>query len=182
MNLKNIVLFGQIFGVFLAAFSFFIYIQKNRGKMLITKLILDILSIFQQAMVGAYTGSVINGIAVLREIVFYHKDRKKWAQSRAWLIVFLFLMSMASLVSWQGYVSLLPAIGSSLVVVGFYCSNPKYVRFLGIIGQSFWTIYSCVIFNLGGIIGSLLCILGGVLGLIKKTGDKNKILEGEKQR
>ena len=178
MSPESIVLFGQIFGVFLAALSFFVYLQKSREKILATKLTLDILNVFQQAMVGAYTGSVINGIAVLREFVFYHKENKKWARSKVWLIVFLLLMGAASIFSWQGYVSLLPAIGSSLVVVGFYCSNPKLVRILGISGQSFWVLYSCIIFNLGGILGSSLCILGGIIGLIK---DKTKTIEGEKQ-
>ncbi len=176
MSPKSIVLFGQIFGVFLAALSFFVYLQKSREKILITKLTLDILNVFQQAMVGAYTGSIINGIAVLREFVFYHKESKKWARSKMWLIVFLLLMGAASMFSWQGYASLFPAIGSSLVVVGFYCSDAKLVRILGIIGQSFWVFYSCVIFNLGGIIGSSLCILGGIIGLIK-----TKTIEGEKQ-
>ena len=111
----NILLFGQIFGLCLAALSFLVYLQKSRGKILITKLILDVLNIFQQAMVGAFTGSVINGIAVLREIVFYHKEEKKWAKSKVWLIVFLLLMTAAPIVSWQGFISLLPAIG----IIGF---------------------------------------------------------------
>lgn len=121
-------------------------------------------------MVGAYTGSIINGIAVLREFVFYHKESKKWARSKVWLIVFLLLMGAASIFSWQGYASLFPAIGSSLVVVGFYYSDPKLVRILGIIGQSFWVLCSCVIFNLEGIVGSSLCILGGIIGPISIIG------------
>lgn len=176
---ENVGLFGQIFGVILAGLSFFVYVQKSRGKILVTKLTLDFLNVFQQAMVGAYTGSVINGIAVLREFVFYHKENKKWASSKVWLIVFLLLMATASIFSWQGYASLFPAIGSSFVIVGFYCSDPRLVRILGIIGQSFWVLYSCLIFNLGGIIGSSLCILGGILGLIGHK--KIKIDKGEKQ-
>ena len=181
----NILLFGQIFGLCLAALSFLVYLQKSRGEILITKLILDVLNIFQQAMVGAFTGSVINGIAVLREIVFYHKEEKKWAKSKVWLIVFLLLMTAAPIVSWQGFISLLPAIGSSLVVVGFYCSNPKLLRIFGIIGQSFWVVYSCIILNLGGIIGSSLCILGGIIGFIndlkiQKINESDKKIVKEK--
>lgn len=174
MPSKSILLFGQIFGLCLSALSFLVYLQKNRTKILITKMILDLLNVFQQAMVGALTGSVVNGIAVLREFVFYHKDKKKWAQSKAWLIVFLVLMGAAPLVSWQGTVSLLPAIGSILVVIGFYSSNPQFVRILGMVGQSFWLLYSCLILNLGGILGSSLCILGGMIGLIHDFKAKKK--------
>ncbi len=180
MPTENIILFGQIFGLCLAALSFLVYWQKSRTKILITKMILDVLNVFQQAMVGAVTGSVINGIAVLREFVFYHKDRKKWAKNKAWLIVFLFLMGAAPLVSWQGCVSLLPAIGSILAVIGFYSGDPKFVRIWGMIGQSFWLLYSCIIFNLGGIIGSSLCIFGGILGLINEFRDKNQKRSKEK--
>ena len=160
------MLVGQIFGVLLAVLSFFVYLQKSRGGILVTKLTLDVLNVLQQAMVGAYTGSVLNGIAIFRELVFYQKDSKQWARSRAWLIIFLLLMGSSPLLSWQGPVSLLPAIGSSLIVIGFYCSDPKQMRAFGIVGQIFWGVYACIILNVGGILGSFLSIVGGIIGLV----------------
>lgn len=163
---EKVYIVGQVFGICLAALSFLVYVQKSRGKILATKLILDILNVLQSIMVGAFTGSVINGIAILREVVFYNKEKRRWARSRIWLAVFILLMAAGSLLSWQGPVSLLPATGSSIVVIGFYCTDPRAVRILGIVGQSFWVAYTCLILNIGGIIGSALAIVGAVIGLI----------------
>lgn len=179
---ENVYIIGQVFGICLAALAFLVYVQKSRGKILVTKMILDILNMLQALMVGAFTGSVINGIAVFREIVFYNKTKRKWARSRIWLAVFICLMAVGSLLSWQGYVSLLPAIGSSLVVIGFYCTSPKLVRILGIIGQSFWVLYSVFILNIGGIIGSSLTIVGAVIGLVNDYKNKKKLnMQAEKK-
>lgn len=174
--MDTVIFIGQIFGIGLSVLAFLTYVQKSRGKILITKMILDFLSIFQQAMVGAFTGSALNGIAVFRETVFYFRDTKRWAQSKLWLIVFLVAMCVAPLLTWQGLVSLLPSIGSSFAVVGFYCRQRWLMRVLGIVSQALWLIYACIILNVGTILGSSFCILGACIGLIRdaRTKKKNK--------
>ena len=61
---------SQIYGLCLCVLSFFIYYVKKREHILITKLIADVLSGIQQAMVGASTGALINGIAAVRDLIF----------------------------------------------------------------------------------------------------------------
>lgn len=176
MPYSPVLVIGQIFGVLLAVLSFFIYLQKTREKILLTKLLSDILNVIQQAMVGALTGSMLNGIAIFRELVFYCKGKKKWAQSRIWLFVFLLCTGIAApLFSWQGYISLLPAVGSSLAVIGFYCTKPRQIRIFGILAQAFWVVYSVAVLNLGGILSSSVSMLGGIFGLWKD-------LKNEKQK
>lgn len=167
---------GQIFGIVISLFGFLIFIQKTRKKVLITKLTCDFLSVFQQIMVGAYTGSIINGIAIARETVFYFRETKKWAQSKIWLIIFLVAMFGGSIVTWQGYVSLLPTIGSSFAVFGFYSKQLSLVRTLNIIAQSFWLAYGCIIFNIGTILGATFSIGGAIIGLINQN---KKNIKGE---
>ena len=158
---------SQIYGLCLCSLSFFIYYGKKREHILITKLISDVLSSIQQAMVGASTGALINAIAAAREMIFYHRGKKKWASHIGWLFVFLVAMSISPILTWQGPVSLLPATGSALAVVAFYCKRPVHTRILGLFAQGLWLTYTIMTFNLVAALQNMILIISAALGLVR---------------
>lgn len=158
---------SQIYGLCLCVLSFFIYYVKKREHILITKLIADVLSSIQQAMVGASTGALINGIAVARELIFYNRGRKKWASHIVWLFVFIFAMSISPILTWQGPISLLPATGSTLAVIAFYCKRPVHMRIFGLFAQILWLSYTVVTFNLVAALQNTILIVSASLGLLR---------------
>ena len=87
---------------------------------------------------------MINGIAVARELIFYNRGRKKWASHIVWLFVFIGAMGISPVLTWQGPISILPAIGSSLAVMAFYCKRPTHTRIFGLFAQTLWLIYTVV--------------------------------------
>ena len=158
---------SQIYGLCLCVLSFFIYYVKKREHILITKLIADVLSGIQQAMVGASTGALINGIAAIRDLIFYHRGRKKWASHIVWLFVFIFAMSISPILTWQGPISILPATGSTLAVIAFYCKRPVHTRLFGLFAQTLWLIYTIVTFNLVAALQNMIQIVAALLGLLR---------------
>ena len=158
---------SQILGLLLCGLSFFVYYGKKREHILFTKLTSDVLSSIQQAMIGAMTGALINAIAIAREIIFYQRGRKKWADHIVWLIVFIFAMSISPFLTWQGPVSLLPAIGSALAVVAFYCKQPVHTRIFGLFAQGLWFTYTLMTFNLVAALQNLILITSAALGLVR---------------
>lgn len=165
---------GQAFGFLIAIESFFIYFSKKRGQILFAKITCDALNVLQQAMIGAFTGSVINIVAIFREVVFYYRDQKKWASSILWLFAFIAFMGVVPLLTWQGNVSLLPTIGSVLAVIAFYCRSPKNTRIIGIFAQSFWLMYVIIIPNYGAIASNVIQIIAAILGLIRDFVEEKK--------
>lgn len=165
---------GQVLGFLIAIESFFIYYAKKRKQILFAKLVCDSMNAVQQAMIGALTGSAINVVAIFREIVFYYRDQKKWASSILWLFAFMAFMAIVPLLTWQGPVSLLPAIGSALAVLAFYCRNPKHTRIVGVFAQSFWLVYVIVIPNYGAILSNVIQIVAAVAGLIRDYIEERK--------
>ena len=164
---NTVYVIGQVLGFFIAAESFFIYFSRKRNQILTAKLICDALNVLQQAMIGALTGSIINAVAIFREIVFYNRGKKKWASFRFWLYLFIVLMGIAPLLSWAGVVSLLPAIGSGIAVVAFYVNSPKTTRRIGLVAQVFWLAYVILTRNYGAILSNVVVIISAVLGLIR---------------
>lgn len=171
---------GQVLGFFIAAESFFIYFSRKRNQILAAKLICDALNVVQQAMIGALTGSIINGVAIFREVVFYNRNRKKWASHRFWLYLFIAFMGAAPLLSWAGYISLLPAVGSIIAVVAFYVDSPKATRAIGLTSQFFWLAYVIFTRNYGAILSNAVLIVSAVAGLIRDAFEKKGMKTNEK--
>ena len=158
---------GQIFGMGLSVLGFVIYYAKTRRGILCAKLLSDFLSTFQQFMVGAPTGALINGLAIFREIVFYYRQDKKWASHRFWLYFFIVLMGITPVFTWMGPVSILPAAGSVLSVVAFYCVEPRHTRMIAIFSLLPWFLYCHIIPNYGILVSITIQITSAILGLIR---------------
>jgi hypothetical protein len=173
---------GQILGFVLIVIGFFVYYSKKRSTILAVKLTTDVICVFQQAMIGAFTGSLLNGIAVFREVVFYNRLDKKWAAHRFWLYFFLLLMGLAPVLTWEGWISLFPAVGSICAVIAFYMENPTHIRIAGLGTTILWLLYSVFTYNVGGIIQNVINIISIFVALARdynatrrkeqKTGEK----------
>ena len=154
--------------------SLFIFVAKKRETILILKLINDVLNIINFTLLGTYTGALLNLIAVLRESVFYFKDKKKWANSKFWLFLFLALMMISPLsvvldptrTAAEKWVQLLPAMGSSLAVIGLYMSKEQVLRILNLFAVTPWVIYNLFNNNIPALVNSCLGIVSVAWGLI----------------
>lgn len=171
--------FGQIFGIGISFIGFFVYFGKKRNSLLGSKIALDFGYFLQQLMIGAYTGAALNAIGVVRDVVFYNRERHKWASHRIWLYVFVLLMGLSPALTWMGPVSLLPATGSVLAVLGFYSLKPHHTRLFGLFAQSLWLAYSILILNVGIIITSAIQLVAVIAGLIRDYMEKEKNNDAE---
>lgn len=167
--------FGQIFGIVISFFSFFVYFGKSRNKLLIAKISLDMGYFFQQIMIGAYTGAVLNAISTVKGVVFYNRGKHKWASSRVWLYVFILLVLISPVLTWNGPMSLLPTLGSVISVISFYCMKPSHMRILGLFSQSLWLAYSILTVNIGVIISTSIQLIAVIVGLICDWVGKRKV-------
>lgn len=181
---------GQILGFFLIAWTFLIYIQKNRNRILIFKLAGDAMSIVQYVLCGAYSGAGVNVVMCLREIVFLNRGKRKWADFKGWVVifvVFIFVMTFVTngqvLFSAIWWASLLPAIGSSIAVVGLYSKKASLTRLLSLIGICFWLVYVIIMENWIQVVSNLISIVSIAIGLVgdyvRAKKEKARLLEVE---
>jgi len=130
-------------------------------------------------MIGAHTGALINAIAIGREFVFFHRDKRKWASHKFWLWFFVAIIGLSPLLTWAGTESLLPMAGSIVAVFAFYNRNPHTIRKLGIVTHLLWLIYTIIVFNIGGIMTNVIQICAAIYGLII---DHIEIKKGKNQQ
>ena len=165
---------AQIVGYVAIAESVFIFISNKREKILIFKLIDDALWFTNMLLMGAYTGAVLNAIAIVREIVFFNRSKKKWATHKFWLFFFMIIMLVSPVLTWAGPVSILPAMGSCVAVVCFYAEKPIMTKCLAYFGQGAWLAYAVLTKNWSSTICNIIALVSATIGIIHEVIVKRK--------
>ena len=171
MSNKEII--AQILGFVPLILSYFVFFFNDRRKMIITKTVSDILWTIHMIMMGAVSGAIVNGICIIRGIVFLNKEKVK----KAGIIVpilFSTVMLISSALSWDGIISILPAIGSTLGVIGYWCNKPENMRRVIFPGLVLWTIYTISVFSVSGIINNAISIISIIMTEIRCRKKLNK--------
>ena len=120
-----------IFGALGIVVNLMIYQQTTSRRVLLFKLLSDVVWAVQYLLLGAYTGFGIACIAVLRESVFYRVNRKS-RTGVAFLSLFTLTSLLCAVFTWSSAASLLPAAASVISVFGFYFAIPRLSRMLAL--------------------------------------------------
>ena len=157
---------STIFGALGIGANIFIYQQKSGKKLLVSKLISDILWAAHYFFIGAYSATAVAVIGIFRETVFFNQD-KKWAKSRLWLVLFLLCSAVSALVTWRGFISVLPATGAVLSVISFWKNNPCFTRYLAFPISACMLTYDIFCHSHMGIANEILTLVSAVVGIIR---------------
>ena len=179
MDLDIIGVAAQIFGALAIAVALFIFIFRSRKVILLAKLTDDALWAAHYLLIGGYTATALNCVGVVREIVFYNRE-KKWASSRLWLYLFLALAFAAGLLTWEGVSSLPAMMGMILAVFSFWCRDPLLICSLSIPSEMCWLCYNIFHQSMPGMISSSVAILSAVIGLVRNIRAKKRGAEDER--
>lgn len=120
----------------------------------------------QYFLLGAYTGMIINGIAIVRNLVFAYLVAKKKNTLPA-TFIFSGLMITSGIFTWDGAVSLLPVLGKTTETVSFSMKNAKLVRIIAFPSMLCWLIYNGITGSIGGALSDLMAITAITIGWIK---------------
>ncbi|MBQ9098192.1 MAG: YgjV family protein [Clostridia bacterium] len=177
--MDTLKLIGEIIGVVAIVEGFFIFLSSKRERILIFKFISDALWVANQLLIGGYTGALLNGIAMGREVVFYNRDKHKWAATPLWLVVFMVITAispMMSLISGkEGWYAILPALGSMAAVVGFYSRKPVITRYISFLANGLWLIYNVIIRNYSATVSGIILLLSATVGTVLMLIERRKL-------
>lgn len=158
--MQCLTILSTIFGVIGILANTIIYWQKNREKLLFTKLIADITWTIHYSFLFAYTGALTCGISILRETIFLNK-KHRWAQSNLWLILFVIISVISGIATWKNIINIFPIFASILSVISFAISKPNITRKLQIIISVLFFMYDIYVMSYVGIINES-CTLASV--------------------
>ena len=168
----DLVLIGNVIGVIAVIENIFIFATLKRKNILKLKFLSDSLWFLNYLFLGALTGAVLNIIAMLRETIFSLRGSKKFASHFFWLPIFLLLTLISptlDCIKAGAFVpmTLLPAAGSMLTVYSFYQSSPKVTRYIALVAQTLWLIYTAMLLNIPAVCSNVLQIVSALIGITR---------------
>ena len=169
---------GQVLGLMLAVYSAFLLFPKKRDTLILMKVSNDFLFMLQCFLVGAITGGLLEIISSVRGVIFSLREKRKWADSPFWPILFGVLTWVAPLVGIlsgkESPLSFFAAVGSTIAVIAYYLINPRYIKIFGTLAYVFWLTYAVSAGNFGGMISNLIGLIAGIVAIIQNEIDLKK--------
>jgi hypothetical protein len=138
----------QLFG-YAAVALLFISFQVNSRNNILGLLILGMVFLAtHQYLLGAFAGAVANGLTIVRNLTFRHKNDSKVLNHYIWPYVFSVVLVVSGIFFWQGWHSLLPAFAVIASTFALWADDTRTIRILSLIGPLLWLPYAFIIESL----------------------------------
>ena len=121
--------------------------------------------IAQYFVKGAITGSLMSIVAFIRGIIFtkYEKHR-----APLWILLVLYIiMTVLTIISWDGPLSLLPYVGSLIYAWSLWHGKVKWIRIGNAVGNSPYLVYTILTGNYALFIMTLFEVVAAIIGFIR---------------
>ena len=152
------------------------YQQKKKSALILCQLAGGALFGIHYLLMGAYTGFLLNCIAVFRALVFY-KGTLSPKAGKIWVCVFIALSLLAYGLTFLAFgtepstknliLELLPVIGMVALSISFNMTGTREIRALGTISSVGWLIFNIAKFSIGGIACEGMCLVSIVIGILR---------------
>ena len=166
---------AQIFGALGMAMNAASYQAKRQKTVITVQLFGGLFFAVNMFMLGAVMGGLLNTLAVLRALVYSHKER--FCNLRLWNGVFfaLFFLSYVAVFALFGkpltvpnlLIELLPLIGMVATTISFSRTEAASIRRLALISSPSWLVYNCINFSIGGILCEAFSLVSVVIAMFR---------------
>ena len=161
-----ITLFGHVLGFVSVGLFFYSYQRTKKDKLLIIQTVATALSCIQYLLIGALSGFALNIVCIIRNFVYYYRDKK---QLKDWVspIILSVFMAVVSVFSWEGLHSSLITLG---LVVNTMCMGmfgSKNFRKTILISSSLILVYNIFAYSYSGVLSESISLISVVIGIIR---------------
>lgn len=152
---------------------------KERKKSLVVQSISCLLEAIYDFIIYAYTGAILSVINFIRTFLFINKSK---FNKTIYLLILLFFESIIiinCILTWNGYISLLPTIGSMIRTYCLWQSNMKLVRISGITTGILYGSYYIYYNSWFMVLGDFILLATGIYALWQndiRRKNKNEII------
>lgn len=97
----------------------------------------------QYFCLGATTGGIIALMAAIRAIVFAHyRDRRIPIM---WLVIFLLAIVVSAIVTYDGWLSILPTLSALLYATAVWNKNMQLIRYADVVSCLIYIVYNILV-------------------------------------
>ena len=172
---------AQTIGIIAMALNILSFQQKVQRNIIIMQFFGASLFAVNMFMIGATVGGFLNLLGAFRAIVFANKQKFR-ADKIIWVHFFNVMYLVSYILTFAVFgkertlinfiIEFLPIIGMVASGIGFYLSEAKTVRKLGLVSSPSWLVYNICNMAVGGIICEILAMFSIVIGMIRHDRKK----------
>ena len=166
--MKEII--GQAFGILAVMLTFISYQCKGKKSLLAVQTSSTAAMVLHYLLLGASTGYVLNIVCVLRNIIYFFKDKKPFDNPIIPYILAV-IMGVTGAFSWNGLPSLLIITALTINTV-FLSKSPQTLRKSILLTSSLILVYNIFNLAIGGIINEAVAITSSIIGICRFRNKK----------
>ena len=156
---------GQLMGMMAVILGFVSYQMHTQKKILVVQTATALAFCIHYLLIGAYSGLALNSLAIVRNLAYYHRDKKLFSGQKC-PIFFAILMAFMGALSWQDWYSLFIIAGLVINTLCLSFTNPQNIRKSILVTSPMVLIYNCFVFSIGGVVYESVAIISSVIGII----------------
>ena len=157
------------------------YQFNSRRKILVMQIIASALFIANLALLGGFSGALLNVHGIARALIYDQRDRHKWADSFWWPVLFSVLAAVCVAVTWQSWIDLLPLIGTLFSTVSLWQRDPARIRLLTLPSPPCWFFYHFTTRSIGGALTEIF-VLSSILVAMFRFRKKDASADQEENK
>lgn len=166
------VVLAQVLASLAILFWVISILLKNKKNILLMQVIANGIYGIEYLLLGAFSAASMNFLSFLRLLVYYFYALLNIKMPKWILFVFITLVLLFGIITYDGLISLLPIIITVLYTYAFWQNNLNVARIIYIVAAIIWIYYNYEVGAYVGIIGNILEIITGLISLIKYRGGK----------
>ncbi len=154
----------QLIGFIAVCLMVAVFQSKKRKTLLTLQVCSTLLFSLHFLLLGAMTGSIMNLIGSARSFTFLKLGKNR---NILYLLFFIFLFSIASILTWQGVKSLLPLIGMTFGTIAYWQTKPCRTRLITPLSTMPWFFYSLITGSYPGMLVEILVFTSTLVGIYR---------------
>ena len=168
---------AQVLGICARASIFLAYQQSKRKNLLYNKLCADVCWGTHYLLLGGIAGMIPNIVGIFRELVFIHRENKKWANCILWPCLFIAINWGLGFMTFTSLFNILPIFGSTLVTISLWVNNPKLTKCISLPVHICFFVYDIFVLSYVGMLNEVIGICSIVITFFSKKGKDDKLQE-----
>ena len=151
--------------------SIFLYVAsiqyKDKKDILLTQVFASLCYLIVYIIKGALSGVFVEILEEAKSFIFMLYEKKKKTIPISFLVIFIFLLILVSVIFYNGIYSLLPLFINIILFISSYLKNPKYMRITMLICGVLWGVYNVFVGAYIIVIGNVLEVISASISLIR---------------
>lgn len=141
--------------------------MKKRGGIMRLQMSASLLFSLQLLLLGAITGACLDLISFIRTLIFSYRDKRKWASSPVWPILFVAAMTVTGILTYNVPYSFLAILGSVLSTVALWMRDGRKIRLISLAVGPCWFIYNILAGSYTGAINEVIAVISIIVGIVR---------------